>query len=372
MAWNEPGKGRDPWGGRRGNGAADLDELVRNLQRRLTGLFGGGSSGGNEGRLIALLLGTLIVSVWLLTGMYQLDDYERGIVQRFGRYVETTAPGLHWRWPWPIETVTKVDVAGVRKYEHKTVMLTADENIVSLEVEVQYRAIDPRAFVFNVRGPEETLGEVVNSAIREIVGKSAIDDVIETRRAEIAAQALTLTQNTLDFYEAGLAISTFNLKNVQLPDQVQDAVRDATKAREDKETSVLAAQAYANDILPKARGQAARDIQEAEAYKARVVAEAQGETSRFLKLLAEYRKAPGVTRDRLYLDAMEEVLGASAKVIVDTKQGGQMLYLPLDRLLESRRAGAPAAPSAPSDARSGAKAAEEDAGREPARERGGR
>ena len=309
MAWNEPGRGPEPWRGRRG-AAGDLDAFLRELQQR----FGGG---GSEG---AAMLGLL------------------------GAFTEVTGPGLHWRIPWPVETAQRINISEVRKYPNKTVMLTQDETVVSVEVEVQYRAADPKAFMFAVRDPDETLGEVVNSAIREVIGRTNIDDIIEGPRAEVVQRARELTQNTLDAYGTGLVISSFNLTNVQLPDQVQDAQRDAIKAREDKETAILAAQAYTNDILPKARGQAAREIQDAEAFKARVVAEADGESARFTKLLAEYQKAPGVTRERLYLDAMEQVLGANAKVLVTTKGQGNLLYLPLDQL--RRTTLPPLAPSA--------------------------
>lgn len=369
MAWNEPGRGQDPWRGRRSGASNELDDLVRDLQRRLGGLFGGGGEGGGTDAKAALgLLGALVVLVWALFGFYQVDDAQRGVVQRFGAFLEVTEPGLHWRIPFPVDTVTKVDISQVRKYEHKTVMLTMDENVVSIDVEVQYRATDAQAFLFNVRDPEATLGEVTNSAIREVIGKTGIDQILEGNvSAEIAAAALKLTQTTLDAYGTGIVISTFNLRDVQLPDQVQDAVRDAIKAREDKETQVLAAQAYTNDILPKARGQAARDIQDAEAYRSRVVAQAEGETARFSKLLTEYQKAPGVTRERLYLETLEQVLGANAKVLINTKGGNNMLYLPLDQLKRSSlpplgpTQGAPATPTA-EDARA----------RDDARSRGGR
>lgn len=369
MAWNEPGRGQDPWRGRRGGASNEIDDLLRDLQRKLGGLFGGGDGAGGGDRTATFgLLGAGAVLVWLLFGFYQVDDAKRGVVQRFGKFIEVTGPGLHWRVPFPVDTVTKVDVSQVRKYEHKTVMLTMDENVVAIDVEVQYRATDPKAFLFNVRDPEATLGEVTNSAIREVIGRTVIDQVLEgTVRAEIAAAALKLTQTTLDGYGAGIVISTFNLRDVQLPDQVQDAVRDVNKAIGDKQTAVNTAEAYTNDILPKARGAAARDIQEAEAYRSRVVAQAEGETARFTRLLAEYQKAPGVTRERLYLETIEQVLGANAKILIDSKGGGQMLYLPLDQLKRGTlpplgpTQGAPATPTA-EDARA----------RDEGRSRGGR
>ena len=368
MAWNEPGRGQDPWRGKRAGASSELDDLLRDLQQRFGGLFGGGSGGGGEARAALGLLGAFVVLLWALFGFYQVDDAQRGVVQRFGRFVEVTGPGLHWRVPWPVDTVAKIDVSQVRKYEHKTVMLTMDENVVSIDVEVQYRATDAQKFLFNVRDPEVTLGEVTNSAIREVIGKTGIDQILEGNvRAEIAAAALKLTQTTLDAYGTGIVISTFNLRDVQLPDQVQDAVRDAIKAREDKETQVLAAQAYSNDILPKARGQAARDIQDAEAYRSRVVAQAEGETARFTRLLGEYQKAPGVTRERLYLETLEQVLGANAKVLIETKGGNNVIYLPLDQL---KRGTLP--PLGPTQGAPATPTAEDSRTRDAARDRGGR
>jgi membrane protease subunit HflK len=340
MAWNEPGRGQDPWRGRKGGGG-DLDAFIRELSQRFGG---GGNGGGGESAATFGLLGAFAVLLWLLFGFYQVDDAQKAVVQRFGRFVEETGPGLHWRMPWPVDTVAKVNTNQIRQFPYKTVMLTGDETLVSLDLEVQFRAADAKAFLFNVRDPEATLGQVVSSALREGIGKTQIDDIIDGIPPEIVTEIRTLTQSSLDAYGAGITVSSFNFKGVQFPDQVQDAQNDAIKAREDKETAMLAAQAYANDILPKARGQAAREIQEAEAHKARVVAQAEGETARFTKLLAEYKKAPGVTRERLYLDAMEQVLGANAKVIVNTKGQGNVLYLPLDQL---RRLAPPAlAPNA--------------------------
>ena len=325
MAWNEPGR-QDPWRGRKGGN--DVEAFIRELQQR----FGGGGGGGRDGIATLGLLGAFGVLLWLAFGFYQVDDAQRAVVQRFGKFIEVNGPGLHWRVPFPVDTVVKVDISQVRQFPYKTVMLTGDETLVSLDLEVQYRAVDAKAFLFNVRDPEVTLGQVVGSALREGIGKTKIDDIIDGIPAEIVAEMRTLTQNTLDTYGTGITVTSLNFKGVQFPDQVQDAQNDAIKAREDKETAMLAAQAYANDVLPKARGQAARQIQEAEGHKARVVAQAEGETARFSKLLTEYQKAPGVTRERLYIDAMEAVLGANAKVIVTGKGNGNMLYLPLDQL----------------------------------------
>jgi len=370
MAWNEPGRGQDPWRGKRGGASSELDDLLRDLQQRFGGLFGGGGNGGGNGDAgkTVGLIGGLALVVWGLFGFYQVDEAQRGVVQRFGKFVEITTPGLHWRVPFPVDSVTKVDISQVRKYEHKTVMLTMDENVVAIDVEVQYRATDAQAFLFGVRDPEATLGEVTNSAIREVIGRTEIDQILEGNvRAEIAAAALKLTQTTLDSYGTGMVVSTFNLRDVQLPEQVQDAVRDVNKAIGDKQTVVNTAEAYTNDILPKARGQAARDIQDAEAYRSRVVAQAEGETARFTRLLGEYQKAPGVTRERLYLETLEQVLGANAKVLINTKGSGNVIYLPLDQL---KRTSVP--PLGPTQGAPSAPTAEEARAREAGRERGGR
>ncbi len=331
MAWNEPGKGQDPWKGSNGEqGPPDLDEVVRNLQRKLSGLFGG--SGGNFAGL-GLVLGVLFVG-WLATGIYKVDEAERGVILQFGKYSETTAPGLRWHLPWPIESVEKVNVSKIRSFPNKSLMLTADENIVDVDLTVQYRAADANSYLFNVRDPDQTLNDVSESAIREVVGKSGMDFVLGEGRTQIAQRTRALIQETLDQYGTGIEVTSVNVRDAQPPEQVQAAVEDAIKAREDKERFGLEAQAYANDILPRARGQAVRRLEEAEAYKQQVVADAQGEADRFLKLLAEYEKAPQVTRQRLYLQTIEEVLKDSNKVIVDVPEGNSLMYLPLDKLTE--------------------------------------
>ncbi len=345
MAWNEPGKGRDPWSGR-GNdkGPPDLDEIVKNLQKRFGSLFGGGSGSGGSGpgTLGFGLLAIVALVGWAASGLYKVDDAERGVVLRFGEYHQTTMPGLHWRIPYPVDTVEKVNVANIDRYNYKTQMLTADENIVAIDLAVQFRRTDPQDYLFNVRDPDRTLGEVGESAIREVVGKNKLDFVLREGRAEIAELTRALMQATLDAYGTGIEVTSVNLQDANFPSAVEASVQDAIKAREDKERLALEAQAYANDIVPRARGAAARQIEAANAYKEQVIARSQGEASRFTQLLREYERAPEVTRERLYLESLEDVFSRSRKVLLDGGgEGGDgsnsLIYLPLDRLMDQQR-----------------------------------
>ncbi len=345
MAWNDPGRNRSPWGNRPDRGAADLDEALRNLQRRLTGLFGGagGGAGGGDAPggagMRSFGAGTVVLvllAIWAATGLYKVDAAERAVVTRFGRYVGTTEPGLRWHLPWPIETRQIINIESIEGFSDQTRMLTSDENLVDINIAVQYRRAEARPYAFNVRDPESTLGEVSESAIREIVGRSRLDFVLEEGRQEIAARTKELIQRTLDSYQTGIEVTSVNLQGVAVPEQVSSAQRDAIKAREDKERLALEAQAYSNDILPKAKGSASRQLEDAQAYKARIVADAEGEAQRFIQLLEAYERAPGVTRKRLYFETIEQVFGNTNKVLVDTKGTGNMLYLPLDKLTERR------------------------------------
>jgi membrane protease subunit HflK len=354
MAWNDPGRNRNPWGNRPDKGAADLDEALRNLQRKLSQMFGGkggdggdgrddgrgvGGSGGGDGAIRGFGFATValvLVGVWSLTGFYVVDAAERGVVTRFGQYVSTSEPGLRWHIPWPIESRQIINVETIEGVSDQTRMLTSDENLVDINIAVQYRRAEPVAYAFNVRDPDETLKEVAESAIREIVGRSQLDFVLEQGRQEITAKTKELIQRTLDAYKTGIEVTTVNLQGVSVPEQVQSSQRDAIKAREDRERLALEAQAYSNDILPKAKGSASRQSEDAAAYKARIIADAEGEAQRFTQLLASYQRAPEVTRKRLYYETMEEVLGNTNKVLVDTKGTGNMIYLPLDKLSEGR------------------------------------
>lgn len=346
MPWNDDsGRNENPWQRRPDKGPPDLDEVVRNLQRRLKSAFGGGpkgprpaGSGAAAGRTPLRIgyIAVIVIGLWGMTGVYQNDAAERAVITRFGRYVETTQPGLRWHLPWPIERKLTVNVAEFRSFEDRTRMLTQDEALVGINLAVQYRRVDPIQFSFNVRDPESTLQEVSESAIREVVGQSKLDFVLEKGRQEISQRTKDLIQRTIVSYNTGIEVISVNLQDVMVPDQVSPAQKDAIKAREDRDRANLAAQTYANDILPKARGLAASQLEGARAYRERVVAEADGHSSRFKAIAAEYQRAPEVTRQRLYLETMEQVLGNSTKVIVDTKGTGNMLYLPLDKLMEQR------------------------------------
>jgi membrane protease subunit HflK len=347
MAWNEPGGNpgkRNPWGSNKPEqGPPDLDEVIRNLQRRLSALFGGGTggrgtAGGAPGRGFGL--GTILLAlatIWAFTGLYRVDAAERGIILRFGRHVDTTMPGLHWHMPWPIETKQIVNTAAVDRFTEQTRMLTSDETLVDINLEVQYRRASALDFAFNVEDPEQTLREVSESAIREIVGRSRLNDVLEAGRQQIVAQTKELIQRTLDAYKVGLEVTSVNLQDVRVPTEVATAQQDAIKAREDRDRFSLAAQAYANDLIPRARGEGVRYVQDAHAYRAQVIADAEGQTQRFLKLLEEYEQAPGVTRERLYIQTIEEVLASSKKVVLDSNGSGNLIYLPIDKLLEQQR-----------------------------------
>jgi membrane protease subunit HflK len=352
MAWNEPGGGgRDPWSGKGGDqGPPDLDELLRKMQQRLGGLFGGrrgsgdgegsGPPGGVGGVGLGVVAGGALV-VWLLSGIYIVEPAERGVELRFGAFREVTQPGPHWRWPYPIGDVVKVDVDQISSFGHRATMLTRDENIVEIDLRVQSRVQDPTDFLFQDRAPEKTLRDATETATREVVGKNVLDFIITEGRGAIADQIRAKMQELMSQYRTGLEVVGVNITAAKPPDQVKSAFDDAIKAREDNERMKNEAQAYANEVVPKARGAAARVVEDARAYRAKVVAESEGETNRFLALLAEYEKAPQVTRERLYLDAVQDVLSKPAKVLMDDKAGGgNVTYLPLDRLL------APQAPAA--------------------------
>jgi membrane protease subunit HflK len=337
MAWNEPGGGKNPWDRRPGQGQPDLDEMVRNWQRKLSALFGGAgrpSGGAGGARINWGSIGLLLLAIWGATGFYQVDAAERGVVTRFGRYVKTTQEGLNWHWPWPIEARQIVNVAKNDSIDDKTRMLTSDENLVDISIAVQFIRPDPLQFLFQVRDPEETLKDVSESAIREIIGQNKLEFVLGAGRQEITEKTKVLIQGMLDFYKTGIQIITVNLTAVNVPDQVAPSQKDAIKAREDRDRYSQQAQAYLNDVVPKAQGEASRQRLDAQAYRARVIAEAEGETARFGQVLAAYERAPNVTRERLYLEAIETVLGRSRKVILDTRPGSSVIYLPLDKLLE--------------------------------------
>ncbi|MEC9362998.1 MAG: FtsH protease activity modulator HflK [Pseudomonadota bacterium] len=342
MAWNEPGPGRDPWnqGPKRGDGPPDLDEMLKRLKSRLGGGRGGNGGGKTGTPLPGGLIGLVVVALvllWAASGFYVVDEQEQAVVLRFGQHIATTDAGLHWRMPWPIEAEEIVNVTGVRATRDRATMLTQDENIVDLELTVQYRVSDVNAFVFNVADPDLTIRQVTKSSVREVVGQSRMDFILTEGREEIADRTKLLLQERMEEYGTGLFVTEVNLQQAQPPEPVQAAFADAIPAREDPQRLKNEAEAYANDRLPRARGAAARQVEEANAYREQVVAKAQGDASRFTQLLAEYREAPKVTRERLYLDAMGEVYGNNNKILIDVDKGSPLLYLPLDQLM--RRSG---------------------------------
>ncbi|GAC1459722.1 MAG: hypothetical protein PVSMB6_19480 [Steroidobacteraceae bacterium] len=325
---------------------------MRSWLKKFESLLPGGA--GGEGGSLWLTAGLVILGLWLASGFYQVTAAERGVVQRFGKLLDVQPPGVGWRWPWPIETVSKVDVASVNSSDFKSRVLTSDVNLVDLHFAVQYQFTDPVKKLFRVRDPETTLSEVSESAIREIVGRSTLDDVlVGTTRPEITRRTKDLIQHTLDSYSAGITVTTVNLEDVQVPDAVIPSQRDANKAQADKERLILESEAYVNGIIPVAQGQAARMQQDAQAYKAKVTAVADGEASRFSQLASAYSQAPEVTRRRMYMDSVEQLLARSHKVLIDGRAGNNMIYLPIDKLLEKGaaqgEAGAEIAAGAPKD-----------------------
>ena len=340
MAWDEPGNGKDPWN-KDDDQPNDLDKIVQGWQRKLSGVLGGGKGSASQGTGSSYVLLVMLVLGWLLTGLYRVDQAERGVVQRFGEYTITSMPGLRWRVPFPVDNVDIVNVEEVNDYRFRTEMLTADEQYVFIDMVVQYRRNDPVAFSFNVEDPELTLQDVTESALRGVVGTSSLELLIGERREEIPARTMEELQQTLEGYGAGIMVTSINLSVVDYPNSVREAVDDTQKARNDKERIELEARTYSNDIIPRARGAAQRVLQDAGGYHDRVIADASGEASRFEAMLTEYQKAPRVTRDRLYLDAIEEVYGNSNKVIIDSEGSGNMIYLPLDQLVRSQNSRVP-------------------------------
>lgn len=338
MSWNEPGGGnnnsRDPWGGG-DQGPPDLDEALKKLQEKLGGMFGGGSGGSSGGAGVsgaaigAVLLLALVV--WGLMGLYQIDQQERGVVLRFGKFHEIVQPGLQWNPPI-IDTVEKVNITKLRAASFREIMLTQDENIVEVKLSAQYEISDPAKFVLRVRDPERSLQHASQSALRHVVGGNKMDLVLTEGRERIASEVHQRLQQYIDLYETGISVSKVTIDESKPPTQVQAAFDDVIKAREDEERVKNEAQAYANGIVPEARGLAQRQLEEANAYREQVIANADGEAKRFNQLLSEYRKAPEVTRERLYLDAVQSVFSQTNKVMVDVDSGSNLMYLPLDKL----------------------------------------
>ena len=357
MAWNDP-----QWG-KKNEGPPDLDELWRRFTTKLKSLFGGkktpgGNSGQNGFGTAGLgIVAAIIVAVWLASGFYIVDTGERGVVLRFGKFIETTQPGPNWHLPWPIESVQVVNIEQVRTVEigyrnnvkskilKESLMLTDDENIIDIQFAVQYTLKDPEDYLFNNRSPDDAVRQVAESVMSEIVGKSKMDYVLYEGRADVAARATKQIQDALDRYKTGISISKVTMQNAQPPQEVQGAFDDAVKAGQDRERLKSEGQAYANDVIPKARGMAARLAEEAAGYQQSVIANAEGDASRFKQILVEYNKAPAVTRERMYQDMMQQVLSNTTKVLVDSSKGGNnLLYLPLDKLMNMSGQGTPPPP----------------------------
>ncbi|EIJ41764.1 HflK protein [Beggiatoa alba B18LD] len=348
MAWNEPGNNgnKDPWGHRKNEqGPPDLDEVLKKIQDKLNGWFGGSGSGGSFGMgdmgkgiswsLIGLIAVALLF-LWSMFGWYVVQPAEQGVETRFGRYVATTNQGLNWHFPYPIESVQKVNVEQVRAINHRALMLTQDENIVDIELVVQYRITNARDYLFNVNDPDGTLQQATESALREVVGTSEMEKVLTSERDKVTLKTKELIQIIVDRYQTGLIVISVNMQNAQPPTAVQAAFADVIKAREDEERDKNRAQAYANGVLQRATGQAELLRQEAQAYKAVVIARAEGQTQRFLSILNEYEKAPDITRKRMYIETMESILSNSTKMMIDVKGGNNVMLFPLDKLLGDR------------------------------------
>ena len=346
MAWNEPGgnKNKDPWGNRGSGdnqGPPDLDEMFKKFMDKLNGLIGGSgggsrgpSSGDNTVGIIALVVIALVI--WLLTGTYKIGEAERGVVLRFGAHAYTVESGLHWHMPAPIEKVLKVDVSNIQEYAHKGTMLTQDQNIIDIEITVQYKVGSAEDYFFSMRNPIRTLAEASESALRQHVGRSTMDYVFGDGREDLALSTQETIQKILDNYKSGLQVVRVNMQEAKPPEPVKASFDDVTQAVEDEVKLTNQAEAYRNEILPTARGQAAQMLEEAKAYKKEVVARAEGDAQRFTKLYVEYRKAPAITRDRIYIETVESVLSNASKIMVDVNGGNNMIYLPLDKMLENR------------------------------------
>ncbi len=376
MSLNDHGWGNRPnddnkGGDKNNDGPPDLEVVWRDFSQRLSGMLrrnGGGDNGGGSrlppvtpahfGGGISLLV-MVAVLIWLFSGFYIVDASQKGVVLQFGSYKETTEPGLRWRLPWPIQSHEVVNLSAVRTVEvgyrgteknkvlKEALMLTDDENIVSVQFAVQYLLKDVQAYLFRNRHPDDAVIQAAETAIREIVGKSKMDFVLYEGRDVIAASTQKLIQDILDRYDTGIQIRSVTMQSTQPPEQVQNAFDDAVKAGQDKERHKNEGQAYANDVIPRAKGAASRLQQESEGYRARLIATAEGDASRFRQILAEYAKAPDVTRERLYLETMQQIFANTSKIMVDAKGSGNLLYLPLDKLMHAT--GTPAATSSPTE-----------------------
>ena len=350
MAWNEPGgnsNNQDPWGGRRGGGGGDkkgppdLDEAFRKLQDSLNGMFGSGKKRGGGDSLPKGggfgLLGVglaVLAAIWLYSAVYVVDEQEQAVVLRFGKYYETVGPGLNIYFP-PIDRKYMENVTRERAYTKQGQMLTEDENIVEVPLTVQYKISNLQDFVLNVDQPEVSLQHATDSALRHVVGSTSMDKVLTEGREQMAIEIKERLQRFLDTYRTGITVTQVNVQSAAAPREVQEAFDDVIRAREDEQRARNQAESYANGVVPEARGQAQRIIEDANGYRDEVISRAKGEADRFTKLVTEYRKAPEVTRERLYLETMQQVYSNVTKVMVDSRQGSNLLYLPLDKIMQS-------------------------------------
>ncbi len=336
MAWNEPNGNKDPWGRKRDNNS-ELDDILKSFNKFVNDLFkSSGGSGNTPNKKNVSILAGIIIAIYFLSGVYIVNDGERGVVLQFGKFVSITGPGPHWV-PRIIQKYEIVDVSKIRSVQQRAVMLTEDENIVSVNFAIQYDIKDASNFIFNLRDPDETLRASGESAIREVLGKNKMDFVITEGREAIASSTKELLQLVLDDYQSGINVQSVNILEAQPPEQVQDAFADAIRAREDEQRYINEAVAYSNEIIPLARGEAKQILEEAKAYKVKLIKSAEGEALRFRQLFTEYEKSPVVTRERLYLESVESVLGNTTKVMIDLEGGNNLLYLPLDKILEDKR-----------------------------------
>jgi len=354
MAWND---NKNPWGDKQST-PPELDEVIKDFKNKFGGIFGGGKPPGGSEKVVQIpspkggfkYLILVAFLVWIGFGVYTIDPAEKGLVLRFGAFQEETNPGLHWHLPFPIETLTKINVEQIRTAEigfrnvvnnnrrfggnvsSESIMLTKDENMIDAKFAVQYKVNDAQNYLFNVVDPDATLRQAVESSIRQVVGQNTLDYILTDGRVDVAEKTRERSQKLLDEYQTGLTITSVNMQDAQPPEQVQAAFSDAVKAREDRERLINEAEAYANDIIPRARGAAARTVEEAKAYKDQVIAKSEGEADRFDKILVEFERAPEVTKERLYRETLESVLGSTSKVVVDSNSNS-MMYLPIDKLV---------------------------------------
>ena len=333
MSWNG-NDNKDPWG--KNEGPPDIDKAIKQFKAKFNSLLGRSGGGGFTTKNFTFFL-VIILILWFVLGIYQVEQAERSVILRLGKYLETKGPGLRWNPPI-IDSRTVVDVVRVRPHRHDALMLTKDENIVDVTVSVQYQISNPENYVLEIRNPDSSLAQATESALRHVVGSSIMDDALTTGREEIAQMVKQRLQIYLDRYDTGLQVVIVNIEDSSPPNQVQEAFDDVIKAREDEVRVRNVAETYANGLVPEARGQAQRMIQGAQAYREQVIAEAEGDAARFDLLLGEYKKAPEVTRSRLYLEAVQNVMANSTKVMIDVEGGNNILYLPLDKIAQAARA----------------------------------